>query len=158
MAFREFPKNNSETIRVTPRIFEGYELIDIRVFARNFKTGEVGPTKKGVSINVEKVPELLDALVWALGQACESDSETPETRLDPAEADNLAVAAWRALSAHGSAVHWDSAEKIVLSSIRGFSKWDLHYVLATRTDLFERVDGACYRARKVPGRLPNRQG
>lgn len=158
MAFREFPKNNSEMIRVTPRIYEGYELIDIRVFARNFKTGEVGPTKKGVSINIEKVPELLDALVWALGQACEEDSEIPERRLDPPDADKLAAAAWRALRAHGSAVHWDSAERIVLSTIEGFSKWDLHYVLATRTDLFERVDGACYRARKVPAAIPDRQG
>jgi hypothetical protein len=154
MAFREFSKNSSETIRVTPRIYEGYELIDIRVFARNFKTGEIGPTRKGVSINVEKVPELLAALVWALGQPCDENSEIPERRLDPSEADRLAIAAWQALLAHKSPVHWDSAEKIVLSGTKGFSKWDLHYVLATRTDLFERVDGACYRARKLPAGSP----
>jgi hypothetical protein len=148
MAFREFLKNNSETIRVTPTIYEGYELIDIRVYARNFKTGEIGPTKRGVSINVEKVPELLDALLWALGQPCGESSDSPEQHLEPSDADRLANAAWQSLRAHKSPVHWDSAEKIVLSAIQGFSKWDLHYVLATRTDLFERVDGACYRARK----------
>jgi hypothetical protein len=148
MAFREFSKNNSETIRVTPTIYEGYELLDIRVYARNFRTGEIGPTKKGISINVEKVPELLDALVWALGQPCEESPDSPARQLDPSDANRLAQAAWQALRAHKSPVHWDSAEKMVLSALNGFSKWDLHYVLATRTDLFERVEGACYRARK----------
>lgn len=149
MAFREFAKNSSETIRVTPRIYEKHDLIDVRVFARNYSTGVVGPTKKGISINVDKVPELLDALLWAVGQPCAEDpDEVQERKLEASEADRLAQAACKVLRAHGSPVHWDSAEKMVLSRVNGFTKWDLHYVLTTRNDLFERVDGACYRARK----------
>lgn len=147
MAFRQFSKNNRETIHITPGRYEGYDLIDIRVYTRN-QTGEIVPTKKGISINVDTVPELLDALLWALGQPCDATPDSPERVLSETDADRLAKIAWRALQAHRSAVHWDSAERMVLSQAPGFSKWDLHYVLATRNDLFERVERACYRARK----------
>ena len=148
MPVREFPKNNRDTIRVTPNKFEGYDLIDVRVYAPNRETGEVIPTKKGISINVDTVPELIDALIWALGQSCDVSPECPELLLEPQRAEQLANAAWQVLRDHGTAVHWDSAEKMVLSRIGGFTKWDLHYVLVTRPDLFERTDRARYRARK----------
>jgi hypothetical protein len=148
MPVREFSKNNRETVRVTPNTFQGYDLIDIRVYAPNRETGEVVPTKKGISLNVDTVPELIDAVIWALGQPCDEPAESPERHLEPARAEELAAAAWQALRDHGTAVHWDSAEKMVLSRVTGFTKWDLHYVLATRTDLFERTDRARYRARK----------
>jgi hypothetical protein len=151
MPFREFPKNSRETIRVTPTIYEGHDLIDIRVYAPNYETKEMGPTKKGISLNVDTVPELLDALLWALGQACGAKPDASEQQLAPSDAERLANAAWQALRKHGSAVHWDSAEKLVFAQVQGFSKWDLHHVLATRHDLFERVDRACYRARKQHG-------
>jgi hypothetical protein len=148
MPFREIPKNNREMIRVSPTIYEGHELVDIRVYARNRETGEFVATKKGIALNVDTVPELIDLLIWALGQPCGKDTDTPERKLGPADAERLAKNTWRILSEHGSAVHWDSAERMVLSEVKGFSKWDLRHVLATRMDLFERVERACYRARK----------
>jgi hypothetical protein len=108
----------------------------------------MGPTKKGIALNVDTIPELIDALVWALGQPCDENPELPERKLTQPDADRLADAAWRKLEKHGSAVHWDTVEKMVLPGLKEFTKWDLHYVLATRADLFERTGRACYRARK----------
>ncbi len=147
MPFREFPKNTRETVRVIPSIYEGHDLINIRVYAKN-RDGQMVPTQKGISINVDAVPELLDNLAWALGQPCDPDPGSPEKILQQTDADRLATITWEVLRKHGSAVHWDSAERMVLSEAPDFSKWDLHYVLATRRDLFERVDRAAYRARK----------
>jgi hypothetical protein len=149
MPSREFTKNAREIVRVTPTVYEGHELIDIRVYVNNRSTGELGPTRKGIALNVDLVPELIDALTWALGQPCNSQFESDERRLTSDEADQLAAAAWRTLHDHGTAVHWDSAEKLVLSKLKGFSKWDLHYVLSTRKDLFERI-GQTFRARNEP--------
>ena len=146
MPFREFSKNTRETVRVTPTTYEGHDLINIRVYAKN-REGQIVPTPKGISINVDTIPELIDDLIWALGQPCDPDPESPERVLSHADAERLATIARDTLGKHGSAVHWDSAERIVLSQAPEFSKWDLHYVLATRTDLFERVDRAAYRAR-----------
>ena len=41
MPYREIFKNTRETVRITPTIYEGHELIDIRVYARDLKTGDV---------------------------------------------------------------------------------------------------------------------
>ena len=148
MAFRQFAKNNSETIRVAATTYEGHDLIDLRIYAKNFSTGEIGPTRKGISINVDLVPELIDALTWAVGQPCNADPDSPAYSLEESAGDRLAKSAWHALLKHGSAVHWDSIEKMVLQDMPGFSKWDLHYILTTRTDLFERAGSGCFRARK----------
>ena len=147
MPFREFSKNTREFIRVGPTLFEGHDLIDIRVYARDYRTGELAPTKRGISLNLDTVPELVDSLFWALGQACNDDSDLPERRLAEADAAALADVAWDCLRKHGRALHWDSVERMALGGDDDFTKWDLHYVLATRSDLFERVDRACYRAR-----------
>lgn len=148
MGFREFPKNNREIVRIGPGVYEGHDLINVRVYAPNRETGEIVPTRKGISLNVDTIPELVEALIWALGQPCSEDPSLPEHRLDPERAEELASAAWQVLHKHGTAVHWDSAERMVLPKMTGFSKWDLHYVLSTRSDLFERTGRACYRARK----------
>jgi len=150
MAFRQFAKNNSETVRVTANVYEGHDLIDIRIYARNFSTGEIGPTRRGISLNVDVVPELINALAWALGQPCAADPASPERHLEVSAAEQLASATWQVLLKHGSTVHWDSLERMVLSDHREFSKWDLHYVLATRKDLFEWAGNGCFRARKGP--------
>jgi len=149
MAFREFAKNKSETVRVSATEWEGHDLINIRVYALNRSTGEIGPTKKGISLNIDTIPELIEALTWALGQPCSPEPTAPERHLASDDAERLAKTAWEALRKHGTAMHWDSAEKLVLGGLKEFSKWDLHRVLATRSDLFERVDQGCFRARNL---------
>src|SRR5262249_42856361 len=140
MPSREISKNRRDMLRITPSRYEGYDLIDIRVYSPKPGTRELVPTKKGVSVAVDLVPTLIDALIWALGQACDTDPASPERRLSSSDLDRLAQLAWSALKRHGSPVHWDMAERIVLTDHNQFSKWDLHYVLATRNDLFERTD------------------
>ena len=57
------PKNQREEIRVSIDQFKGTELLDVRIFA-NFDDGdgERRPTKKGISVKVERLPELIAAL------------------------------------------------------------------------------------------------
>lgn len=64
-------KNSREDVRVTLDEYSGHQLIDVRTFA-DFKAGNVegrGPTKKGVSLNVAKLPALIDALEAARDEA-----------------------------------------------------------------------------------------
>lgn len=148
MAYREFRKNSSETVRIAARSFQGHDLIDVRVFART-REGEIVPTPKGVSINVDQVPDLLECLEWALQQACDENPDGGEEHQMSSEQTNqLAAEAHKVLLKHGLPVHWDLAEVMVLSSpeMAQFTKWQLHYVLATRRDLFVKEDTGCFRA------------
>ena len=148
MAYREIRKNSSETVRVSATRYQGHDLIDVRIFART-RGGEITATRKGVSLNVDQVPDLLECLEWALQQACdEGPDRTEESSLNPSQADLLAVEAHRVLSKHGLPVHWDLAEAMVLEKpeLVQFTKWQLHYVLATRRDLFVKEDTGCFRA------------
>ena len=63
--------------------------------------------------------------------------------------DKLAKMAWETLKRHGSPVHWDSAEEEPAPRSAGeeFAKWDLHGLLATRGDLFDRMDNGVYKAK-----------
>ncbi len=67
----DVPKNAGEVIRIQPRRFQGYDLVDIRVWfkadAQDDKS-ELRPTKKGVSFRRELLPDVLDAL-RKIGQA-----------------------------------------------------------------------------------------
>ena len=148
MPYREFRKNSVETVRVAATKYQGHDLIDIRVFAR-IRGGEVTATRKGVSVNVDQVPDLIESLEWALQQACTEDSGTvEESRLTPTEVDRLALETHKVLAEHGLPVHWDLVEKMILGreGMERFTKWQLHYVLVTRRDLFAKVDTGCFRA------------
>jgi hypothetical protein len=148
MPSKEIAKNRRDIIKVTPGQYHDHDLIDIRVYFPDKETGKLAPSRKGISVAVDLVPELIDALTWALGQPCDAEPESEERRLTDADADRLAQSAWSALQKHGSAVHWDSAEKMVLGAgLKEFTKWDLHYVLSVRKDLFERLDNGCFKAR-----------
>ncbi len=148
MAYREFKKNSSETVRISATRYQGHDLIDVRIFART-REGEITVTRKGVSLNVDQIPDLLECLEWALQQACdENPDRTEEHPLNSDQADLLAAEAHRVLSKHGLPVHWDLAESMVLErpEMAQFTKWQLHYVLATRRDLFIKEDTGCFRA------------
>lgn len=63
-------KNNSEEIRVSLAIREGYTLVDMRVFAASRKPrGEHVPTKAGICLNRTTLPELIRALQEAEREA-----------------------------------------------------------------------------------------
>lgn len=141
---KEIVKNKWEKVRVTPSVYAGYDLVDIRIYAPVKGGTEPVPTRKGVSLNVDAIPELISTLEWALAQDCSLEQERPLP--DGPAADKLAQTAWAALGAHGSAVHWDAIERMVADRVRGFSKWDLHYVLVTRRDLFDSCGAGAFKA------------
>lgn len=64
-------KNSREEVRVALDSFSGHQLIDLRIYA-DFKTGSVecrGPTKKGISLKIERLPDLISALEMARKEA-----------------------------------------------------------------------------------------
>lgn len=55
-----FPKNDREEVRVSISKFKGHNLINARVYAQEYRRPEEWvPTKKGLSIKVELLPNLL---------------------------------------------------------------------------------------------------
>jgi hypothetical protein len=65
----ELPKNAAEVLRVTLDTYQGKPIADMRVFTAYKSTGEMGPTKKGVTIRAEQLPELVRALAKAEAEA-----------------------------------------------------------------------------------------
>ena len=64
------PKNARESIRVALDQFAGLDLIDIRVLAHGSDgESEAKLTKKGVSLRIAKLPELIVALQDAVTEA-----------------------------------------------------------------------------------------
>jgi hypothetical protein len=64
-------KNGSEELRVSLDHFRGHDLLDIRVFAAFTAANVPMPTKKGLSIRVDLIPELREALEAAEAKARE---------------------------------------------------------------------------------------
>ena len=61
----EFEKNSVEKVKVTEAIFKGKKYIDIRIWAQGENPGEPGseqPTKKGICLSAELLPDLIQAL------------------------------------------------------------------------------------------------
>ena len=147
MNYYEFEKNKSSMIRIAPHVYEGYDVVDIRIYAKD-RSGKWVPTPKGISVNIDRIPDLLRGLEWGLQQPCtDSDCEPAELMAKQAE-DQLANLAHSLLRKHGVEVHWDTAEDIVLKppAKDQFTKWQLHYILATRKDLFEYRGDGCFKA------------
>lgn len=59
-----FEKNSMEEVRIKISEWKSQKYLDIRVWtnSRYEKEGESKPTKKGITLNVELLPELLEAL------------------------------------------------------------------------------------------------
>ncbi|HUG00645.1 MAG TPA: transcriptional coactivator p15/PC4 family protein [Longimicrobiales bacterium] len=55
------PLGRGGELRVTRSTFRGAERIDVRMYVP-YQDGELGPTRKGVSVRVEDLPRLRDAL------------------------------------------------------------------------------------------------
>lgn len=59
-------KNNTEEVRVSLTTFNGFDLIDIRTFARLIGAGgEPLPTKRGICLGRDRLPALIQALIQA---------------------------------------------------------------------------------------------
>jgi hypothetical protein len=59
----EFVKNNAETIRVALVEYRGHQLCDVRILADYVGAcGDRQPTKKGICLQVELLPNLIAAL------------------------------------------------------------------------------------------------
>ena len=54
-------KNRNESIVVSQTDYKGFDLVDIRTFFTD-ASDELMPTKKGITIRLEKVDELIAAL------------------------------------------------------------------------------------------------
>lgn len=67
----EFIKNGSEVVRATVQEYDGRAVVDLRVFAAR-ASGEPVPTRKGLTISRDKLPEL-EAAVKALRAAADGE-------------------------------------------------------------------------------------
>lgn len=54
----EFTRNQNETVYLTLREYKQRKYIDLRVFFRSEDGGEMHPTKKGITLQLELLPEL----------------------------------------------------------------------------------------------------
>ena len=61
----QFNKNSVEVIKVSESIFKGKRYIDIRIWVQGENPAEPGteqPTKKGLCLSIDLLPELIQAL------------------------------------------------------------------------------------------------
>ena len=61
MEIYEFRKNAVEKVKVSLVQYRGYDLIDIRVYYDN-GDGKFMPTRKGLCISLELLPDLLEGI------------------------------------------------------------------------------------------------
>ena len=61
----EIQKNSRETYRVTKEIYQGVDLLNVRVWFKA-EDGEMRPTRKGIAVKLEQWPELLKAIEGVL--------------------------------------------------------------------------------------------
>lgn len=58
---KEIEKNSSNKIRVSLTDFKGHDFVDVRVYYED-EDGEYKPTKKGIALKPEVIPEVIEAL------------------------------------------------------------------------------------------------
>ena len=59
-----FPKNNREDVRVSLSKFKGHNLLGVRVWYKSEKD-DPKPSKSGITIRVEMLPDLLELMQQA---------------------------------------------------------------------------------------------
>lgn len=60
-----FDKNTLEEVRTQFTTFKGYRLLDIRIWRKGATDREAVPTKKGLTISLELIPRLKEAIIKA---------------------------------------------------------------------------------------------
>jgi len=68
MMIGDLERNATEVVRVSAEEFKGRKYIDIRIYFKD-NEGEWRPTKKGVTVQPDKVEELMGLLRKAQEQA-----------------------------------------------------------------------------------------
>ena len=58
---RDIEKNSSNKIRISLTEFKGNNFVDLRVYYED-EEGEYKPTKKGVALKPELIPQVIEAL------------------------------------------------------------------------------------------------
>lgn len=58
----ELEKNNREVIRISKNLYKEKEYVDLRVYYKDKTSGEMLPSKKGVSVALDKFKTLLTGL------------------------------------------------------------------------------------------------
>jgi len=61
-------KNQRENVRIALTSFKGHQLVDARVYAAR-DDGEPGPTKAGLTVRLDRLPALIEALQQAEAEA-----------------------------------------------------------------------------------------
>jgi hypothetical protein len=59
------PKNSTEEIRIAWSEYKGHRYMDIRVYAEIEGKADKVPTKKGIALRPDLIPELIKALEGA---------------------------------------------------------------------------------------------
>ena len=65
----EIAKNSREVLRVMLQTFKGRELVSVRVWYREREGDALRPGKNGLTVRVEKLPELHEAIGKAIEAA-----------------------------------------------------------------------------------------
>src|SRR5262245_13152606 len=69
LAVGRIPKNSGEEVVVTLSRFKGHDLLDLRIHALFGGADTRRPTRKGISINITRLPDLLAVLHTADAEA-----------------------------------------------------------------------------------------
>ena len=64
-----FAKNKAEEVRIDLTEYQGHDLVSARVWAPSDGTGVKVPTRKGLTLNVRLLPDLIEALQEAEREA-----------------------------------------------------------------------------------------
>ncbi len=86
---KRFKKNSSEEIWIAITDYKERELLDLRVYYRPIDEEEMKPTKRGVSLALNKAPDLLAAL-----EKINADSplNEPSAQMEKSDTETVQVA------------------------------------------------------------------
>ena len=62
----QIKKNSTEVYRIYEKEYEGYRFIDVRIYYMDKETGEYKPTRKGISLMPNNVPEVIEGILKAM--------------------------------------------------------------------------------------------
>ena len=64
----QIKKNSTEVYRIYEKEYEGYRFIDVRIYYMDKETSEYKPTRKGISLMPNNVPEVIEGILKAMEQ------------------------------------------------------------------------------------------